>query len=118
MALRRFDVVIVDFLQGTGSEQDGRRPALVVSNDAFNALGRLVTVVPFTTSARQPYVTEVEFQAPTGGLERRSILMTPQILTISSARVERVIGHIGEPVARRRVESGLAVHLNLPGAQP
>jgi mRNA interferase MazF len=113
---RRYDVVIVDFLMGTGREQDGRRPALVISNDAFNLLDKLLTVVPFTSNPRQVYATELEFQPPVGGLETRSILMTSQINTVSVLRVVALLGRIEDPVAQRQINAALATHLSLPGA--
>ena len=101
---------------GVGNEQDGRRPALIVSNDAFNALDRLVTVAPFTSNARQVRVTEVEFLPPMGGLTKRSILMTGQLNTVAVKRIVELLGRIEDPVAQRRVDAALAMHLSLPGA--
>ena len=35
-SIKKFDVVLVDFGENIGSEQDGKRPAIVVQNDIGN----------------------------------------------------------------------------------
>lgn len=48
------DIIWMDFNPQTGHEQAGRRPAMVVSNSAYNATGALVMVCPITnTKTRQ-----------------------------------------------------------------
>lgn len=46
------DIVYLDFDPQAGHEQKGRRPALVVSNNAFNALSRGALVCPITNTNR------------------------------------------------------------------
>jgi mRNA interferase MazF len=47
---RQGDIVYLDFSPQTGHEQAGRRPALVVSNDAFFAHTHLAVVCPITNT--------------------------------------------------------------------
>ena len=48
------DIIWMDFNPQAGHEQAGRRPAMVVSNSAYNATGALVMVCPITnTKTRQ-----------------------------------------------------------------
>jgi mRNA interferase MazF len=44
------DVVFIDFDPQAGHEQKGRRPALVVSNAAFNRFTRAAMVCPITNT--------------------------------------------------------------------
>lgn len=46
------DIVYLDFDPQAGHEQRGRRPALVVSNNAFNSLSRGALVCPITNTNR------------------------------------------------------------------
>lgn len=51
-APRPGDLVVLDFDPQAGHEQKGRRPALVVSNEAFAKATGLVMVCPITRTAR------------------------------------------------------------------
>ena len=46
------DIIYLDFDPQAGHEQKGRRPALVVSNNAFNGLSRGALVCPITNTNR------------------------------------------------------------------
>ena len=75
--MRRGDIHYVDFEPSRGSEADKRRPAVIVSNDASNAivarLGRgLVTVVPLTSKVSRLYRFQVLLPSSRTGLERDS----------------------------------------------
>lgn len=104
---RRGEVWLVDLSPTRGHEQAGRRPALVVSADAFNA-GRagLVFVVPFTTRARG-IPTHVEVRPPAGGLREVSWARCEDLRSVSTERLvarplgtvpPEVLGEVGERV--------------------
>ena len=84
---RRGDVWLVDLGPTRGHEQAGRRPALVVSADAFNR-GRagLVIVVPLTTRARG-IPTHVEVRPPAGGLHETSWARCEDLRSVSTERL-------------------------------
>ena len=46
------NIILIDFNPQSGIEIQKRRPALVVSNDAFNRLTGLVVVCPITSTHR------------------------------------------------------------------
>ena len=46
------DIVWVDFSPTTGTEQSGRRPALVMSDQAYNELSGRALLAPITSRAR------------------------------------------------------------------
>lgn len=86
------DVWFADFDPTRGTEQAGRRPALVISPDQFNR-GRsgLVIVVPLTTrDRRQPL--HVPIAPPEGGLRDRSYAMCEMVRSMSR---ERLVDHWG-----------------------
>jgi len=53
--MKRGDVYWADLAPRSGSEQQGRRPVIIVSHDAFNQAQdwRSIIVVPISTSAIQ-----------------------------------------------------------------
>lgn len=72
------EVWLVNFDPQVGREQGGVRPALVISNDAFNVIRNdLHIIVPITRTDRGlPYHVRVE--PPEGGLESVSMIMCEQ----------------------------------------
>lgn len=100
----------------SGSEQRGRRPLIVVSNDGFNRVPswRSVIVIPVSTSARQagrgPSV--VWLSAVETGLAEDSLAICHQITTLDRSKLERRIGVLtGESM--RQVEEGIAAACDL-----
>ena len=57
----RGDVVWLDFNPVRGHEQNGRRPAVIVSSKKYNAKSGLALVCPITSHAKG-YPFEVEFK--------------------------------------------------------
>jgi mRNA interferase MazF len=45
----RWDVYIADLEPVAGSEQGGRRPVLIISNNDFNKVMPIITVIPLTS---------------------------------------------------------------------
>ena len=96
--MRRGDVVWAEFGPRSGSEQSGRRPAVVVSHDAFNARAtwRSVVVVPVATSARQarrgPTVVRIDGALP--GLAEPSVAVCHQVTTLDRSRLSGAIGSL------------------------
>ncbi len=114
----QWDVVDVDFGPGKGHEQEGPRPALVVSNDAMNRRSGMLIVCPITKNPRAPYPGEVEVKPPKGGLEVRSLVMTWQVMSISVGRVKEIRGRLVDPVDHRMVRQALASVLDIPWEPP
>lgn len=86
---RRGDFIAVAFDNHVGHEQQGRRPALVVSNDHFNQRTGLALVCPVTNTRRgYPLHVEVPDGQPVTGF-----VMVEQIRSIDlRARGARRIG--------------------------
>lgn len=96
-----------------GSEQGGRRPVLVVSNDEFNQNLPSLTVVPLTTTDRRFYPSEVAVPAHTAGNPLDSRVLAHQIRTISQERVEAVIGELRDEKLQRQVLDAIVEHLGI-----
>ncbi len=92
--MRRGELYWVDWSPGRGSEQIGKRPALVVQRDAANRNENYPNTIVVTLSTKgKPVPFHVEIQ-PTEetGLREISWAKCEQLLTISK---ERLVGRIG-----------------------
>jgi mRNA interferase MazF len=109
----RAEVWLVDFNPTRGHEQAGRRPAMVVSVDAFNrGLSGLVMVVPLTSRDRR-LPTHVRVEPPEGGVRLRSFARCEDSRSVA---VERLVeGPFGRVPARvmAEVEDRLRLLLGL-----
>jgi mRNA interferase MazF len=92
---RRGEVWLVNWNPARGSEQAGRRPALVIQNDIGNQKAP-TTIVAAISSSVKVYPMYVQINPPEGGLDHSSIIKTSQILTISKERLEKRVGRISE----------------------
>lgn len=93
----RGDIFWVDFNRGRGSEQHGRRPALVVQNDVGNRVASTTIVVALTTRLREPVPPhQVLLRATATALPRDSMAKCDQILTVSKDRLLNLAGHLEE----------------------
>ena len=92
----RGEIWVTDFDPVRGHEQGGRRPALVISVDAFN-LGpaRLVMVLPLSTRPKRAS-SHVLVEPPEGGLNQRSYIRCEDIRSISHERLIERWGRVTE----------------------
>lgn len=103
----------MDFSPVQGSEQGGRRPAVVVSNDVANQHGSVVTVVPVTSAPqKKKYPQNVPLPA-NDPLPQAGTIYCGQVRTISKKRLD---GHRGDLSLSqlREVERALCVVFSLP----
>ena len=96
-----------------GTEQNGTRPVLIVSNEEFNQAMHNVTALPITSTQRRLYPSEVFVPRGTAGLMRDSIIMAHQIRTISKQCLGSCLGHIDRLEMRRRVYEAMMEHLGI-----
>jgi mRNA interferase MazF len=98
-----------------GSEQRGTRPVIVVSDEDFNMVMPVVTVLPVTSlkEGRRIYPNEVLLTKGSAGLSQDSIVLAHQIRTISKQRLKDNIGFISRDNVREMINDSLRVHLNL-----
>lgn len=88
MTIRRGEVYYVDLDPVVGHEQRGRRPVVVVSNDALNARPLVVMVVPGTSRFRSPmaYASNVRVPAGEAGLTANTEFQTFQARALDHSR--------------------------------
>ena len=83
----RGEVWLVNWNPARGSEQAGKRPALVIQNDIGNEKAS-TTIAAAISGSVKIYPMNVKIDPPEGGMERPSIVKTSQILTVSKERLE------------------------------
>jgi mRNA interferase MazF len=114
--MRRGDVFWAHLSPRSGSEQQGQRPVIVLSHDAFNeaASWQSIIVIPCSTSGaqRRRGPTAVFLSVGTGGLPEDSVALCHQITTLDRSKLTRRIGSLPEP-ALRVVEDGLRAAVDL-----
>jgi len=106
---RRGEVWLVNWNPARGSEQAGRRPALVIQNDIGNEKAS-TTIVAGISSSVKIFPMNVKVDPPEGGLGLASIVKTSQILTVDKKRLERRLGQLS---SEKMKEVNLAVKLSL-----
>lgn len=111
---RRGEIYDVDFGTPRGSEQAGRRPAVVVSNDINNRHGKVVIVAAITkTVPTKAYPFNVDL--PAGILELPGTIYCGQLLTIDKTRLMRNRGTL-DATKLDELNRALAVAIGLPKA--
>ena len=113
----RGEVVWVSLARARGSEQEKRRPAVVVSNDAANRSAvrhqrGVITVVPLTSSRPYALDHQVALEISSTGLARHSVAQIEQVRAIDINRVETT-GRLLPSPDLRAIGQALAVHLGL-----
>jgi len=108
---QRGDVWLVNWNPARGSEQAGKRPALIIQNDVGNEYASTTFVAALSTTIRS-YPMNVLLEPPEGGLTEPSIVKTSQILTVSKERLEKKLGAI-TPEKMQEVNQALRLSLAL-----
>lgn len=114
--MNRGEIYHVDLFGRSGHEQGGDRPALIVSNDVFNARvsWKTTIVVPISTSAAQAQRDYgVVLPAGSGGLTNESIALIHQVTTVDRTRFGRYYGKL-DPALMARIDTELKIILYLP----
>ena len=94
---RKGDLVILTFDPSAGHEQQGRRPALIISNEVFNQHVGLAIACPITNTDRNfPFHIKVDSKQLTG------FIMTEQIKSIDyKVRKVKFVEKVSEEVLQR-----------------
>ena len=114
--MRRGDLFWAELRPRSGSEQQGRRPVIVVSHDGFNETPgwQSIIVVPCSTSQaqRKRGPTVVTLTAGTGGLAADCVALCHQITTLDRSKLTQRIGALPESDLLA-VEAGIKAAIDL-----
>ena len=111
--IRRGDIFYAELNPVIGSEQDGTRPVLIISNNTGNRHSPTVIIAAITsrihTKAKLPTHTAVnDFD----GLDKNSVILLEQIRTIDKQRLKQYMGVMPDNIMAR-VDKALAISVAL-----
>ena len=118
--MKRGDLYWAELAPRSGSEQQGRRPVIIVSHDAFNETPgwQSVIVIPVSTSSAQAARGPTAIGLPAGGagggnLRKNSIAVCHQVTTLDRAKLTQYIGTLQQQQLLQ-IEAGLKAAMQLP----
>jgi mRNA interferase MazF len=109
----RGEIYFVNLDLTVGSEQGGRRPAVIIQNDVGNQYSPVVIAAAITSrpSTRQR-LTDVTLNAGTAGLELESRVLLNQIRTLDKRRIGKLVGRLSTD-DMVRVDEAIKISLGL-----
>jgi mRNA interferase MazF len=103
----RGEIWLCDLGSARGHEQAGQRPALILSDDAFNSgLSGLVMAAPLTSKIAKSrnIPAHILLTPPEGGLRTASVILCDQLRTISKDRLGKSAWGSVSPATMAEVE--------------
>lgn len=112
--MKRGEIWWADLGEPHGSAPALRRPVLVVQDDLLTASAlATVMVAPLTSNLRRAEaIGNVQLPASETGLDRPSVALVCQVLTLDKALLDELTGSLSRR-ARRAVDAGLKLALGL-----
>jgi mRNA interferase MazF len=93
MNIYRGEIWMADLNPIRGSEQAGRRPVLVLQNDAINKFTTTVLTIPLTTNLRRAALPScVRINKGEGGLESDFVFLCHQLRVLDKDRLQQKLG--------------------------
>jgi mRNA interferase MazF len=109
---QRGEIWLLDLDPTRGHEQAGRRPALILTVDTFNAgPADLVMAVPITKTIR-PMPTHVIVRPPEGGVKMECAILCEALRSVSKGRLVVKWGQVS-PQTLAEVEDRVRILLGL-----
>ena len=111
--VKRGDIYYADLGPVCGSEQDGKRPVVIIQNDMGNRFSPTVIVVPVTTKIESksnlPTHTVIK---ETVGIDKCSLVLAEQVRTIDKSRLKDYQTTLDEE-SMKQIDSVLRVSMGL-----
>lgn len=113
--VKKWSIYWVNLNPVIGSEQAGKRPCLVISNNIINEVLPIITILPITSmkSGSRVYPTEIYIDKHISGLMNDSIAMVHQIRTISKNRVLKKCGEVSSLEIIKNINNALKIYFEL-----
>lgn len=97
MTVTRGEIWTAELDPTQGSEQAGRRPVLVLQNDAVNRFTTTVLAIPLTTNLRRASLPScVQVAQGDGGLISDSVVLCHQMRVLDKSRLKKRLGVLSE----------------------
>ena len=111
LKFQRGDIYFIRLGSGTGSEQSGTRPAVILQNDVGNAYSPTLIVATLTSKTEKKAAQPTHCLVESEKLEP-SIVQAEQIFTIDKSRILKYLGHLA-PEDMQRLDYALKNSLAL-----
>ena len=111
LKFQRGDIYFIRLGSGTGSEQSGTRPAVILQNDVGNAYSPTLIVATLTSKTEKKAAQPTHCLVEPEKLEP-SIVQAEQIFTIDKSRIQNFAGHL-TPEEMSRVDDAVKISLAL-----
>lgn len=109
----RGDIYYVDLGTGIGSEQNGRRPVVIIQNNLGNQYSPTVIVAAISSKVGiKPRLPTHCYISAESGLDLPSVVLLEQLRTIDKHRLGDYIGHLNE-ANLKKIDHALAVSIGL-----
>jgi mRNA interferase MazF len=92
--IKRGEIYWVDWSPGRGSEQTGKRPALIIQNDIGNTFSPTTIVAAITTASIKDYPFVVSISKKASGLPQDAKVNLSAILTIDKSSLGEKCGQL------------------------
>lgn len=97
MTVTRGEIWTAELDPTQGSEQAGRRPVLVLQNDAINRFTTTVLAIPLTTNLRRASLPScVQVAQGDGGLTSDSVILCHQMRALDKSRLKKRLGILSD----------------------
>lgn len=84
------------FGSGVGREQQGIRPAVVISNQNYNDTPHELCIVAPVTGSQRGVPSQLNIEPLEGGLTKPSVIMCEQVRAVSLLRFRRKRGEVSQ----------------------
>lgn len=108
--VRRGEIYWVDWNPSRGSEQTGKRPALIIQNDSGNEHGATTIVASCSTALKKQYPFLVSVTSKESGLPKDCSIDLAMIMTIDKSRL---VDKAGELTKQKMVDVDTAIKISL-----
>jgi len=92
--ISRGDIWFADLSDALGSEQQFRRPVLVVQRDSLNRASPTTIVVPITSQIKFPFMRAHYILDENSPLYEESMVLAEQVRAIDRQRLDNYIGQL------------------------
>ena len=96
--IKRGDIFYADLDHGSGSEQNGRRPVVILQNNKGNRHSTTTIAAMITSARKKGLPTHVFVKKEESGLKEDSIVLLEQIQTLDKNRLVNKVGRLGKSV--------------------
>lgn len=113
--VRRGDIVLVDFEPILGCATNGRRPALVISNNKGNIHSPTIIVAAITSRLKKLQLPTHLIVECNTGLRKKSMLLLEQLRTIDKGCIVEKTGNVSADFMKQ-VDTALSISIGLDPA--